>query len=103
MFRPRVSGPQGWDAETQELVRRLSAGTNREAQRRVQIYGAGDVTSELLRILGLYPMFRLSHAKKARRCLYCNHRIAPLELHFVHCGSYIRQSGTCMDTASHLP
>lgn len=41
-------------------------------------------------------------AKQARRCLFCDHRIEPLELHFLKDGSYICQSGTRMDPKGKL-
>lgn len=96
MFRPRVSKPK-LNPEAQVILRRMHTGMGREATRRATVYGSGDVTPGLLRVLALYPMFRLTHAKRARRCLYCGHRIEPLELHFVHAGAYVCQSGACMD------
>ena len=75
----------------------LSAAADRKAVRRVKVYGRWNVTADLLRILALYPEFRLTHSKKARRCVGCEARIAPSELHFVHRGSYPCQRGTCLD------
>ena len=75
----------------------LTAAADREAVRRMKIYGCWNVTADLLRILALYPEFRLTHAKKARRCIGCGASIAPGALHFVTDGSYLCQRGTCLD------
>lgn len=74
-----------------------AAGADREAERRTKIYGCWNVTADLLRILALYPELRLTHAKKARRCVGCGAHIAPSELHLVKDGSYLCQRGTCLD------
>jgi hypothetical protein len=100
MFRPRA--PKELDAETEALLQEFSDLYEREARRRFLVYGEGD-SPELERILALYPMFRLTHAKRARRCVYCDSRIAPMELHFVLTGSYICQSGTCTQAAAFSP
>jgi hypothetical protein len=94
MFRPR----KAWklDPEREALLDRQLDSMDREARRRAVVYGDGDGAPEWQRVLSLYPMFRLTHAKRARRCLHCDHRIAPLELHFVNSGAYICQLG-CMD------
>jgi hypothetical protein len=92
-FRARLSVQL--DPEVQWLVKSTFRGTEREAMRRRVVYGA-DAPAEIERLIGLYPMFRLTHAKRSRRCLYCNRKIEPLELHHVHDGSHVCQSGTCM-------
>lgn len=74
-----------------------TAAADREAVRRMQVYGCWNVSADLLRILALYPEFRLTHVKKARRCVGCGARIEPGALHFVHDGSYLCQRGTCLD------
>ena len=95
MFRPRA--PQQLDPELERLLKRTGDAIERESARRLRVYGRDDVVSpELQRVLAMYPMFRLTHASRPRRCLFCDRRIAPLELHFVSEGSYICQSGTCM-------
>jgi hypothetical protein len=94
IFQPRGS-KAALDPQTQKFVDQTCNAMQREAQRRASVYVGDDVTPELLRIVRMYPTFRLTHARRARRCLFCGHRIAPLELHFVHSGSYICQSGTC--------
>lgn len=71
-----------------------TAAADREAVRRMKVYGCWNVTADLLRILALYPEFRLTHAKKARRCIGCGAAIQPGALHFVHAGSYLCQRGT---------
>lgn len=73
-----------------------TAAADREAVRRMKVYGCWNVSADLLRILALYPEFRLTHAKKARRCICCGARIAPGALHFVKDGSYLCQRGTCL-------
>ena len=89
------------DPEVEVQLERIADPCERERTRRVLVYGGDDVvTPGLRRILGLYPMFKLTHAKRARRCLFCTRHIAPLELHFVYGSSYVCQSGTCMDTAA---
>lgn len=74
-----------------------TAAADREAVRRMKVYGCWNVTADLLRILARYPEFRLTHAQKARRCVGCGADIAPGALHFVHGGSYLCQRGTCLD------
>lgn len=74
-----------------------TAAADREAARRMRVYGCWNVTADLLRILALYPEFRLTHAKQARRCIGCGASIAPRTLHFVKDGSYLCQRGTCLD------
>lgn len=95
MFQPRA--PKSLDIEVKAQLERMTDAMEREARRRALVYGEDNASPELERVLRLYPMFRLTHAKRGRRCLYCDHRIAPLELHFVHTGSFVCQSGTCMD------
>ena len=92
-FPPR--GPS-LDPEFEKLMARARAAQDREAQRRVRVYATKPITAQLLHVLALYPMFRLTHAKKARQCFWCRARIQPGELHFVEDGAYICQSGTCM-------
>lgn len=92
MFRPREV-----HSEAKALLESIADDMEKEAGRRQLIYGTDDPSPDLLRVLWLYPMLRLIHTKKARRCIYCEHRIAPLELHFVHDGAHICQSGICMD------
>lgn len=70
---------------------------DREAVRRMKVYGCWNVSADLLRILALYPEFRLTHAKKVRSCIGCGANIAPGSLHFVKDGSYLCQRGTCLD------
>lgn len=96
MFRSRASRRLG--SETVKVLKQIAGKMAREAQRRVLVYAAGKTSPELLRILALYPMFRLTHANRVRSCFFCGHRIAPLELHFVSEATYICQSGTCMDS-----
>ena len=74
-----------------------TAVADREAVRRMKVYGCWNASAELLRILALYPEFRLTHAEKARRCVGCGASIAPRALHFVHAGSYLCQRGMCLD------
>ncbi len=93
-FPPR--GPSE-NPELRKFWDQINAKVDREAQRRVRVYATEPITADLVRILALYPMFRLTHAKKARRCFFCRARIEPGALHFVQDGSYICQSGTCMD------
>ena len=75
-----------------------TAAADREAVRRMRIYGCWNVSADLLRILALYPEFRLTHVKKARRCIGCAATIEPGALHFVKDGSYLCQRGTCLDS-----
>lgn len=93
-FRPRKSS--GLDPETRAMVRSILSAMDREAKRRIRMYGDSVETADALRVLSLYPMFRLTHSKRIRRCTICEHRIQPLELHFVKDGGYVCQSGTCM-------
>jgi hypothetical protein len=95
MFRPRKSLPS--DSELNATLDQIVDVMDRERQRRDVVYGVEEASPDLQRILGLYPMFRLTHVQRARRCCFCGHRIAPLELHFVRSGSYVCQSGTCME------
>jgi hypothetical protein len=72
---------------------------DREAAKRLALYAVEiPPSAELLRVLAMYPMFRLTHAKRARHCGWCDYRIKPFELHFVKDGMYVCQSG-CMDRA----
>jgi hypothetical protein len=91
-FRPRGSRP-----EIMKAVDSLCKSMDREAERRLAIYGEMTPSAALLHVFALYPMFRLTHAKKARSCCFCGRRIEPYELHFVKERSYLCQSGTCMD------
>lgn len=77
-----------------------TAAADREAVRRMKVYGCWNVTADLLRILALYPEFRLPHSKKVRRCVGCGARIAPGALHFVSKGAYLCQRGTCRERPS---
>lgn len=94
MFRP-PRAPQQLDAEVDAQVKHLVNAMKRESVRRSLIYGRDDFPG-LQRVLNMYPMFRLTHANRPHRCLFCDHRIAPFELHFVMDGSHVCQSGTCM-------
>jgi hypothetical protein len=91
--------PRGPGPEVLAAMEAHCASMDRELRRRVLVYGASvtvDGWEQWARVIGLYPMFRLTHARRGRRCLHCDHRIAPLELHFVKDGSYVCQSG-CME------
>lgn len=96
--------PQPQPAELHPLARRaierMLHAEDREARRRVCVYAAGKVTASLLRILALYPWMRLTHAKRARRCVECGALIQPGELHFVFQGSYMCQSGMCVNRSN---
>ena len=75
----------------------LTAAADREAVRRMRVYGCWNVSADLLRILALYPEFRLTHAKRRRHCIGCGATIEPGTLHFVKDGSYLCQRGDCLD------
>ena len=93
-FRPRRAA---LDPEVMKIASAFLKAQDREATRRLARYGNLESSAELLRIFALYPMFRLTHANRARHCLYCDHRIEPFELHFVKDGSFVCQSGICID------
>jgi hypothetical protein len=94
MFRSRASQPL--DADVEAVVGKMKDAMQRERRRRELVYGGEETTHELERIIGLYPMFQLTHATVMRRCLFCEHPIAPMELHFATEGGYVCQSGLCM-------
>ena len=69
----------------------------KERHRRLERYGEliGAVTGEPMRLpdrlLGLLPLFRMTHSQRARKCLECGESIPPYEIHFVMDGSYVCQ------------
>lgn len=74
-----------------------TAAADREAVRRMKVYGCWNVSADLLRILALYPELRLTHSKKSRQCVGCGTDIAPGELHFVKDSSCLCHRGTCLE------
>ena len=88
-------GPLGPSMSSRDIAAMMdrAAAADREAVRQMKVYGCWNVTADLLRILALYPEFRLTHAKKARRCVGSGASIPPGALHFVHAGSYLCVAG----------
>lgn len=74
----------------------------KERHRRLERYGelidaATGKTMQLPdRLLGLLPLFRMTHSQRARKCFECGERIPRYEIHFVLDGDYVCQRN-CMD------
>jgi hypothetical protein len=73
-------------------VAELLPKVEKERQRRIAVYG--DLAPWLYDIPGM-SLFKLTHTARAHRCVTCNRRIPPYELHFVVSGIRSCQRGPC--------
>jgi hypothetical protein len=64
-----------------------------ERARRERVYSAE--LSKALHLLDSNPMARLTHTRRAHRCVQCERRIHALELHYVFDGLRLCQDTTC--------